>query len=108
MEYEDIIDELEKQRYNSIKKSGKYLEFNVLISGEDDMTENDRSYKVPVISLKAHDIGPKEIGCLYISLLTFLEQYEKDHPVECLVAKLSIVGNNAGEITLPDDDDEED
>lgn len=46
MEFDKIdIIEMEKQRYNSIKEKGKYIELNVLVGGEDESIDENRSCK---------------------------------------------------------------
>lgn len=101
---------MEAQRYKSIKNSGKYLELNVLIGVDDDEELGGGMVsKMPVVQTQGIHCGPKEMGCLYMTLRSYLEQLEKDYPTECFVAKLAMevkdVGTTRIEKSLKDEED---
>ena len=95
MEFNDLdIEDLERQRYDSIKRSGKYLELNILIGTEDD--EFDATIgRVPVIATKARHISSEEIACMYITLKALVRKFEQEYPEDCA---LGLMKFNAGDM----------
>lgn len=77
----------EKQRYDKIKSTGKYLELDILIGKDLDVYE-DKVGRMPVITTIMKSVGPEEIVYLYATLLSIIEYYEKEYPMECLAAKM--------------------
>lgn len=108
MEFYNIdIPEMEKQRYNSIKKSGEYIELNILIGVEDE-EENGVSAKSPVVSMCMHNCGPQEVACLYATLHAVSQILERKYPVECLMGKMGMRIENMGSVDSSLEDDKED
>lgn len=101
MKFEGIdIAEMERQRYESIKRSGKYLELRVLIGADDEELGGGMVSKIPVVQTESIHCGPKEMGCLYMTLRSYLEQLEKDYPTECFTAKLAMRVEDTGTTRL--------
>lgn len=108
MEFYNIdIPEMERQRYNSIKKSGEYIELNILIGVEDE-EENGVSAKSPVVSTCMHNCGPQEVACLYATLHAVSQTLERKYPVECLMGKMGMRIENMGSVDSSLEDDKED
>lgn len=111
MEFYDIdVPEMERQRYQSIKETGKYVELNVLIGVEEDEMDEDFSAKSPVVTTCMHNCSAKEVACLYVTLQSVLHILEKKYPLECLMGKLGMKVENMGTIdsSFTDDEDKED
>lgn len=89
MNIEDI--DMEKRRYAKIKASGKYLELNIIIGVEDDEDLGKGLVsKSPVVCTVGHSCGPKEIGCLYMTLKSYMDKLREDYPTECFVAEMAM------------------
>lgn len=101
------LGEMESQRYKAIKKTGNYLELNILIGTEEDVFQ-EHTGKMPVIKTTMCNVGPEEIGCLYASLINLTENLEKKYPAECFLAKLSTTVTDIGsaEISMNKDKNE--
>lgn len=109
MEFHSIdVPEMERQRYQSIKKTGRYVELNILIGTEEDTKENGASTNSPVISTCMHKCGPKEIACLYATLQAVSNILKERYPIECLLGEIGIEVKNMGSIDSSVDEDEED
>lgn len=110
MEFDHIdIKEMERQRYESIKNSGEYLEFNVLIGVENEKTNQDGVVcKLPVVSTCGIHCGSEEISCLYMTLKAYTKHLEENYPSECFAAKLSMTVEESNHITTDTDTNEED
>lgn len=80
---------MEKQRYNNIKATGKWLELNILVGGESVEDEDGHSCVIPVVGMEGHHCGSKEIACLYLTVKQMLEELQHDYPGECLAAEMS-------------------
>lgn len=109
MEFDVDMGELEQQRYNEIKKKGKYLELDILIDA-DDTDENEMTHsKIPVVTTCMHGSGPEEIACLYATLKALIDHYETEYPVECFLSKIGLKLNHLGSTETPvkHDDEEE-
>lgn len=103
MEFHSIdIPEMEKQRYESIKKSGEYMELNVLIGAESNDLGGGLVSKAPVITTHINNCGPQEIGCMYMTLREIIKSMEKKYPTECYVSKLAMRVEDVGEIPYSD------
>lgn len=85
------MEELERQRYDAIKKTGQYLELNILIGAENEDENEDTTHKFPVVTTTMCHCGSREISCLYATIRAFLNSFEKKYPLECLAVKLGIV-----------------
>lgn len=102
MEFSNLdIGEMERQRYDSIKRTDKYLELNVLIGAEDDQLGTNIG-KIPVITVKARQISPDEIACMYVTLKELVRNYEQEYPEECALGLLKF--NTSGMKTFTDSD----
>ena len=91
MKFDDMdlnIPRMEQQRYEKIKKSNRYMEVNVLIGSEDEELGGGLICKTPVVSTTIKGVGPKEIGCMYMTLSELLKSLEEEFPSECFAAKL--------------------
>lgn len=107
MEFHSVnIPEMEKQRYEAIKKSGEYIELNVLIGTESDDLGEGLVSKAPIVSTHLHGCGPQEIGCMYVTLQQVLKTLEKKYPAECYVSKLAMRVEDMGSIQLTDEEEE--
>ena len=84
------IPRMEQQRYEKIKKSGKYIELDVLIGSDDEDLGDGFIVKSPVVSTTIKGVGAKEVGCMYMTLHELIKSLEKEFPSECFVAKLSM------------------
>ena len=105
MEFHSIdIPGMEKQRYKAIKRTGEYVELNILIGTEED----DISTKSPVVTTCMHGCGPKEVACLYTTLQAVSNMLEEKYPFECFLAKMGMRVENMGSVDSSLDDDEED
>ena len=108
MEFYNIdIPEMEKQRYESIKKSGEYLELTILIGVENDVDKNGTTYKNPVVATHMCGCGAQEIASLYSTLQAFLKTLKERYPLECLLGDMLMNTESLNVITL-DEDDEKD
>lgn len=103
--YNVDVPEMEKQRYDYIKNSGKYLETNILIGVENEDLGNGLVSNAPVISTHMCNCGSKEISCLYVTLNELIKSLEKKHPVECCAAKLFMHVNNLGVVDSSDEEE---
>ena len=93
MEFHSIdIPEMERQRYNAIKRTGQYVELNILIGVENEEEKDNTAVKSPVVSMHMHNCGPN---------------LEKQYPVECLMGNLTMKIEGMGSINIPLSDDEE-
>lgn len=112
MEIKDVnMFELEKQRYEAIKNTGKYIELNVLIGEEDDVSsEKSVGKKYPIVKTTMIDCGEKEVARLYATLQGVIEQLEKDYPIACVLSKLTmkIRHVNTLETEINSEDEKED
>ena len=94
MEFNNIdLSEMERQRYNAIKKKGKYIEVNVLV--ESTNSENTHS-KMPVITTQLCRCNSKDIAYMYVSLKALVDQFIKDHPIECMYGEALMGTTNLG------------
>lgn len=108
MEFHSVdIPGMEKQRYESIKKSGEYLELTVLIGVENDVDKNGTTYKNPVVATHMCGCGAQEIASLYSTLHAFLKTLKERYPLECLLGDMLMNTESLNVITL-DEDDEKD
>lgn len=101
--FDDInlnISRMEQQRYEKIKKSNKYMEVNVLIGSEDEKLGGGLICKTPVVSTTIKGVGPKEVGCMYMTLSELLKSLEEEFPSECFAAKLCMRTENDGKATI--------
>ena len=106
MEFDKVdVNEMEKQRYEHIKKSGRYAELNVLIGVESEGFADDTEYKTPVITLDMHNCTAKEVSCMYVSLKEIMNTLEKQYPAECLIAKLGMGVETLGSLNFESSDD---
>jgi hypothetical protein len=105
MDFNTIEDEMERRRYNAIKKSGKYIELNILIGVEKEKFDGHTG-KLPVVTTYARGCGPEEIANMYLVLKSMVEYYEQEYPAECLLASLTMTSNNMGTIDRPIDEEE--
>ena len=109
MEFHNIdVPEMEKQRYQAIKRTGEYIELNILIGTENDETEDGLSTKSPVVTTCMHKCGPKEMACLYATLQAVSNILKERYPIECLLGEIGIEVKNMGSIDSSVDEDEED
>ena len=90
------IPRMEQQRYEKIKKSNKYMELDVLIGGEDEDLGDGFVAKSPVISTTIKGVGPKEVGCMYMTLHELIKSLEKEFPSACFAAKVCMRTENDG------------
>lgn len=99
----------EMQRYEEIKSTGEYLELNIIIGKQDILLPNGHRGKKPVIINNLRNIGSNEIGCMYTILAGLINYYEKEYPLESLVARQLLNTSDVSSIVTPiEDDDEED
>lgn len=109
MEFHSIdIPEMEKQRYQAIKRTGEYIELNILIGTEEDDKENGISTKQPVVTTCMHKCGPKEVACLYATLNAVSKMLKEKYPLECLLSEIGMKIENLGSIDSSLNEDEED
>ena len=87
---------MEQQRYEKIKKSNKYMELDVLIGGEDEDLGDGLIAKSPVVSTTIKGVGPKEVGCMYMTLHELIKSLEKEFPSACFAAKVCMRTENDG------------
>lgn len=90
------IPRMEQQRYEKIKKSNRYMELDVLIGGEDEDLGDGLIAKSPVISTTIKGVGPKEVGCMYMTLHELIKSLEKEFPSACFAAKVCMRTENDG------------
>ena len=90
------IPRIEQQRYEKIKKSNKYMEVNVLIGSEDEELGGGLICKTPVVSTTIKGVGPKEVGCMYMTLHELIKSLEKEFPSACFAAKVCMRTENDG------------
>ena len=107
MEFHNIdIPEMEKQRYNAIKRTGQYIELNILIGVENEEEKGNTAVKSPVVSMRIHNCGPMEVASLHATVKAVIENLEKQYPVECLMSNLTMKTEGMGSINIPLSDDE--
>lgn len=99
MNIEDI--DIEKRRYAKIKASGEYLELNIIIGVEDDEDLGEGCVsKSPIVYTVGRNYGPKEIGCLYMTLKSHMNKLKEDYPTECFVAEMAMHVENIGRASI--------
>lgn len=101
--FDDInlnIPRMEQQRYEKIKKSGKYMELDVLIGSDDEDLGEGFIAKTPVVRTTIKGVGSKEVGCMYMTLNELVKSLEKEFPSECFVAKLSMRAEHDGAVSI--------
>lgn len=111
MEFSNLnIPEMERQRYKAIKASGEYVELNILIGVEDDISlDEEVTTKSPVVTTCLHNCGPKEVACLYATIQSVMKVLERKYPVECLLlSKIGTSVEEIGSIDITKDLDKED
>lgn len=99
MKFEDDeidIHESEKQRYKAIKKTGNYMEVNILIGAESEDMGDGLIAKAPIVSTEICNCGAQEIGCVYMTLIELAKTLEKKYPSACFTAKLAMSVENMG------------
>lgn len=97
--FDDInlnIPRMEQQRYEKIKKSGRYMELDVLIGSDDEDLGDGLVAKSPVVSTTIKGVGPKEVGCMYMTLHELIKSLEKEFPSACFAAKVCMRTENDG------------
>ena len=97
--FDDInlnIPRMEQQRYEKIKKSGRYMELDVLIGSDDEDLGDGFVAKSPVVSTTIKGVGPKEVGCMYMTLHELIKSLEKEFPSACFAAKVCMRTENDG------------
>lgn len=97
--FDDInlnIPRMEQQRYEKIKKSNRYMELDVLIGSDDEDLGDGFIAKSPVISTTIKGVGPKEVGCMYMTLHELIKSLEKEFPSACFAAKVCMRTENDG------------
>lgn len=97
--FDDInlnIPRMEQQRYEKIKKSNKYMELDVLIGSDDEDLGDGLVAKSPVVSTTIKGVGPKEVGCMYMTLHELIKSLEKEFPSACFAAKICMRTENDG------------
>lgn len=109
MNIEDI--DMEKRRYAKIKASGEYLELNIIIGVEDDEDLGEGCVsKSPIVYTVGRNYGSKEIGCLYMTLKSYMNKLKEDYPTECFVAEMAMhvedVGHGVTKIEHIDDEED--
>lgn len=107
MKFNIDINEMEQQRYNHIKKSGHYLELDVLIGANDD-EHNGKTEKMPVVTTCIHGCGSSEISALYMILGLLRDHLEEEYPMECLMANIGMKSQFMGSVESKIPHDEED
>ena len=107
MDYDVDINEMERQRYNTIKKNGKYIEVNILVGAEDDVTYKGHKGRMPVIHTEMHNCSSKDISCMYLSLKTLLDDFKEDYPKECLLGEIMFNCHDLSSVNLDTNDEEE-
>lgn len=105
--YNIDIPEMERQRYNAIKRTGQYVELNILIGVENEEEKDNTAVKSPVVSMHMHNCGPMEVASLHATVKAVIENLEKQYPVECLMSNLTMKTEDMGSINIPLSDDEE-
>ena len=90
------IPRMEQQRYEKIKKSNRYMELDVLIGSDDEDLGDGFIAKSPVISTTIKGVGPKEVGCMYMTLHELIKSLEKEFPSACFAAKVCMRTENDG------------
>ena len=90
------IPRMEQQRYEKIKKSNKYMELDVLIGSDDEDLGDGFVAKSPVVSTTIKGVGPKEVGCMYMTLHELIKSLEKEFPSACFAAKVCMRTENDG------------
>ena len=104
MEIYDVdMAEMEKQRYDSIKASGKYAEIKILVGAEAEKSEDGTMSKTPFISTTMRDCSSEEVACLYVSLKAVLQSLRDKYPVECFLGDTIMETTNYGTIDLSED-----
>lgn len=107
MEYYDVnIPEMEKQRYESIKNSGKYAELKILVGVENDGSKNGVASKSPIVTTSMHNCGPEEVACLYLTLKTVLNSLKNKFPMECFMGEMTMDVQDMGSIDLNENEEE--
>ena len=99
--------ELERQRYEEIKKAGRYLELNILIDANEEKYDS-KNGNMPVVTTCLHGCTGKEISALYMLLGMMREQLEEDYPLECVMADMRLRTKDYGTISTQIPHDEED
>ena len=90
------IPRMEQQRYEKIKKSGKYMELDVLIGSDNEDLGDGFIVKSPVVSTTIKGVGAKEVGCMYMTLHELIKSLEKEFPSACFAAKVCMRTENDG------------
>lgn len=99
--------ELERQRYDAIKKAGKYIEVDILIGAKENTKDTPTSIR-PVITTTLHGAKPTEIGAMYIMLKEMAEHFQENYPMECLLALMTTKSRTLGTAEYDIDDKDDD
>ena len=102
-EYNVDIKEMEKQRYESIKKSGRYAELSILVGAEKEVY-NGQEGVMPVITLDFEHCGSSEVSCLYAIVNKMKTYLEQEYPMECLHSS-SLSCTEINNFSVPSDND---
>lgn len=97
MKFNIDINEMEQQRYDAIKKSGHYLELDILIGSEDEKYDGHTG-KMPVVTTCMHGCEAKDISAMYMILGLIREHFEEEYPMECLMANIGMSAQHMGTI----------
>ena len=106
MDFNISEDEMERKRYAMIKKSGQYMELNILISANQEKFDGHIG-KLPVVNTTMCRCGSEEIANMYVILKHLINYYEKEYPTECTMAESMMDCRDMGVITTPIVDEEE-
>lgn len=97
MKFDVEVNKLEQKRYDEIKKSGRYLELDVLIGAESEEYKG-RTGKMPVVTTCMHGCKSSEISALYMILGMIREHLEDEYPMECIMADIGMSAEHLGVI----------
>ena len=108
MKFEIDMDAMEQRRYDEIKASGKYLEFDVLIGHDETHLINGTKGKMPVVTTAFNGANGEDIACLYATLGAYMQELEKQYPAECIMSKIGMNLVSLETFETPREESEED
>lgn len=89
MDKDKLNDKEQQKRYYEIKSTGSWIEMTILVGGDNEKDDDGVEVKKPVIMVTGRNIGPAEIGCLYLCTKAMEKSLRDEYPAECLAAELS-------------------
>lgn len=89
MDKGELNNKEQQRRYYEIKSTGSWIEMTILVGGDTEKDDEGIGVKKPVTMINGRNIGPTEVGCLYLCTKAMEKSLREEYPAECLAAELS-------------------